>query len=32
MAFLADALSRIKPSATIAITQMARDLKGKAKT
>ncbi|MCZ8259387.1 MAG: pyridoxal phosphate-dependent aminotransferase [Beijerinckiaceae bacterium] len=31
MAFLADALSRIKPSATIAITQMARDLKGKGK-
>jgi len=31
MAFLADALSRIKPSATIAITQMARDLKAKGK-
>jgi aspartate aminotransferase len=27
MAFLADALSRVKPSATIAITQKARDLK-----
>jgi aspartate aminotransferase len=27
MAFLADALSRIKPSATIAVTQMARELK-----
>ncbi|MFC0217468.1 aspartate aminotransferase [Pseudochelatococcus lubricantis] len=27
MAFLADALSRIKPSATIALTQKARDLK-----
>ncbi|MCA3631791.1 MAG: pyridoxal phosphate-dependent aminotransferase [Methylobacterium sp.] len=29
MAFIADALSRIKPSATIAITQLARDLKAK---
>ena len=29
MAFIADALSRIKPSATIAITQLARDLKSK---
>ena len=29
MAFLADALSRIKPSATIEITQKARDLKSK---
>ena len=29
MAFLADALSRIKPSATIAVTQMARELKAK---
>ena len=28
MAFLADALSRVKPSATIAVTQKARDLKG----
>jgi aspartate aminotransferase len=28
MAFLADALSRIKPSATIVMTQKARDLKG----
>ena len=28
MAFLADALSRVKPSATIAATQKARDLKG----
>ncbi len=27
MAFIADALSRIKPSATIALTQKARDLK-----
>ncbi|MBK9082317.1 MAG: pyridoxal phosphate-dependent aminotransferase [Rhizobiales bacterium] len=27
MAFLADALSRVKPSATIAVTQKARDLK-----
>ena len=27
MAFLADALSRVKPSATIAATQKARDLK-----
>jgi aspartate aminotransferase len=31
MAFLADALNRIKPSATIAVTQMARDLKAKGK-
>lgn len=31
MAFLADALSRIKPSATIAVTQMARDLKAQGK-
>ncbi|MGL5448103.1 MAG: pyridoxal phosphate-dependent aminotransferase, partial [Rhabdaerophilum sp.] len=31
MAFIADALSRIKPSATIAITQLARDLKAKGK-
>lgn len=31
MAFLADALSRIKPSATIAVTQMARELKAKGK-
>jgi aspartate aminotransferase len=29
MAFLADILSRVKPSATIAITQMARELKAK---
>ncbi len=29
MAFIADALSRIKPSATIAITQLARELKAK---
>ncbi|MEO4001284.1 pyridoxal phosphate-dependent aminotransferase [Mesorhizobium sp. CAU 1732] len=29
MAFLADALSRVKPSATIAVTQKARDLKAK---
>jgi aspartate aminotransferase len=29
MAFLADALSRVKPSATIVITQKARDLKAK---
>jgi aspartate aminotransferase len=29
MAFLADALSRVKPSATIAATQKARDLKAK---
>ncbi len=29
MAFLADALSRVKPSATIVMTQKARDLKGK---
>ncbi|MBL8588972.1 MAG: pyridoxal phosphate-dependent aminotransferase [Methylobacteriaceae bacterium] len=28
MAFLADALARVKPSATIAVTQKARDLKG----
>ena len=27
MAFLADALSRVKPSATIAVSQKARDLK-----
>ena len=27
MAFLADALSRVKPSATIAVTQKARELK-----
>jgi aspartate aminotransferase len=31
MAFIADALSRIKPSATIAVTQMARELKAKGK-
>lgn len=31
MAFLADALNRIKPSATIVVTQMARDLKAKGK-
>lgn len=31
MAFLADALSNVKPSATIAVTQMARDLKTKGK-
>ncbi|HEY8564990.1 MAG TPA: pyridoxal phosphate-dependent aminotransferase [Beijerinckiaceae bacterium] len=31
MGFLADALSRIKPSATIEITQKARDLKAKGK-
>jgi aspartate aminotransferase len=31
MAFLSDALSRIKPSATITLTQMARDLKAKGK-
>lgn len=31
MAFLADILSRVKPSATIAVTQMARELKGKGK-
>jgi aspartate aminotransferase len=31
MAFLADALSRIKPSATIALTQKARDLKATGK-
>ncbi|MEO0810463.1 MAG: pyridoxal phosphate-dependent aminotransferase [Pseudomonadota bacterium] len=29
MAFISDALSRIKPSATIVLTQMARDLKAK---
>ncbi len=29
MAFLADALSRVKPSATIAVTQKARELKAK---
>ena len=29
MAFLADALSRVKPSATIAVTQMGRELKAK---
>jgi aspartate aminotransferase len=29
MAFLADVLSRVKPSATIAVTQMARELKAK---
>ena len=29
MAFLADVLSRVKPSATIAMTQKARDLKNK---
>ena len=27
MAFLADALNRVKPSATIAVTQKARELK-----
>jgi aspartate aminotransferase len=31
MAFLADALARVKPSATIAVTQMARELKMKGK-
>ena len=31
MAFLADALNRVKPSATIAVTQMARELKAKGK-
>jgi aspartate aminotransferase len=31
MAFLADALSRVKPSATIALTQKARDLKATGK-
>ena len=31
MAFIADSLSRIKPSATIAITQMARELKAAGK-
>ena len=29
MAFIADALARVKPSATIAVTQKARDLKAK---
>ncbi|MCW2284750.1 aspartate aminotransferase [Rhodoblastus acidophilus] len=29
MAFLADALSRVKPSATIAVTQKARELRGR---
>ncbi len=29
MAFLADTLSRVKPSATIVMTQKARDLKAK---
>ena len=29
MAFLADALSRVKPSATIAVAQKARELKAK---
>ena len=29
MAFLADALSRVKPSATIAVSQKARELKAK---
>ena len=29
MAFLADVLSRVKPSATIAMTQKARELKNK---
>ena len=29
MAFLADALARVKPSATIAVTQKARELKAK---
>jgi len=29
MAFIADVLSRVKPSATIAVTQKARDLKAK---
>ncbi|MGL4490260.1 MAG: aspartate transaminase, partial [Rhizobiaceae bacterium] len=31
MAFLADVLSRVKPSATIVITQKARDLKAQGK-
>jgi aspartate aminotransferase len=31
MAFLADSLARVKPSATIAVTQMARELKAKGK-
>ena len=31
MAFLADALKRVKPSATITITQKARDLKAQGK-
>jgi aspartate aminotransferase len=31
MAFLADALKRVKPSATITVTQMARELKAKGK-
>lgn len=31
MAFLADALSRVKPSATIAVSQKARELKAKGK-
>ena len=31
MAFIADALSRIKPSATIMLTQKARDLKATGK-
>jgi aspartate aminotransferase len=31
MAFLANALARVKPSATIAVTQMARELKAKGK-
>ena len=31
MGFISDALGRIKPSATIALTQMARDLKAKGK-
>ena len=29
MAFLADALKRVKPSATIAVSQQARELKAK---
>jgi aspartate aminotransferase len=29
MAFLADVLSRVKPSATMVVTQKARDLKAK---
>ena len=32
MGFLADALSRVKPSATIAMTQKARDLKAQGAT